>query len=480
MSAHPLLTTALVILLLGPLPSAADGLPAAIERALSRHQIAPANVSIVVQNTDADEPIINHRPAVSRNPASVMKLVSTWAALEMLGPAYSWRTEAYLLGDLERGRLRGDLGLKGYGDPFLVLEEYWKLLRALRRLGVAEIEGDLVLDASHFDVIEPPPGAFDGQPYRAYNVIPGALLVNFNAVQFQFLVDPGASTVRVEMDPPLPNLVVDNRIRVGDGGCGGYQAGVGFHVTDPGAASRVLLDGQFSRRCGGYALTRAVLDHDTYAYGLFRALWEESGGRLEGGLRSGGIPEGREPALVWQSRSLAEVISSINKYSNNVMTRQLLYTLGAERFGAPGTRAAGVRAVRGFLDERGIDTTALVIDNGAGLSRDERASAELLNRVLLAAHQSRYAAEFRSSLSLGGLDGTTRRRFVEGIAAGDDGGLMHLKTGRLDEVSAVAGYIHTPRGETYTVVVIVNAPDAHRGPGEAIQDAVLDWVYTQR
>ncbi len=468
-------TWLLVFLLLTPAPLWAQSLPASVERVLARHQIPAADVSVIVQRTDDGQPLISHRADVVRNPASVMKLITTWAALELLGPTWTWRTEVYALGGLERGSLRGDLALKGYGDPYLVLEEYWKLLRALRRLGIEQIEGDLLLDDSWFAVDDAPAGSFDGQPYRAYNVLPNALLVNFNAVQFNFVTDPGAARVRVEPDPPLANLSLDNRIAVVDGNCAAYQAGIGFHVLDPDTAARVMLDGRFSRRCGTYSLARSVLRHDTYAYGLFRSLWEEMGGRLHGELRTGPVPPGVEPVLVWQSRPLAEVIAAINKFSNNVMTRQLLYTLGAELYGAPGTRDGGVRAVTEFLAGRGMNVSSLRMDNGSGLSRSERASAALLNDVLRAAWRSRYAAEYRSSLSLGGLDGTTRRRFGDS----DDGGLKHLKTGRLDEVSAVAGYVHTPGGETYSVVVIVNSPDAHRGPGEAVQDAVLDWVYTR-
>lgn len=472
---HSRLIGLFAILLLLPAPLWAQGLPAPVERALARHQIPAAHVSVIVQGTDAGQPLVSHHADTTRNPASVMKLITTWAALELLGPAWTWRTEAYALGSIERGHLRGDLALKGHGDPYLVLEDYWKLLRALRRLGIEQIEGDLLLDDSWFDVDEVSASAFDGQPYRAYNVLPNALLVNFNAVQFNFLVEPGTERVRVEPDPRPANLVIDNRIDVVDGNCAAYQAGIGFHVMDPGTAARVVLDGRFSRRCGAYALTRAVLRHDTYAYGLFRSLWEEMGGGLQGELRTGAIAPDAAPVLVWQSRPLSEVIAAINKFSNNVMTRQLLYTLGAEQYGAPGTRDGGVRAVTEFLAGRGINTSALTIDNGSGLSRDERASATLLNEVLRAAWRSRYAAEFRSSLSLGGLDGTTRRRF----GSADDGGLMHLKTGRLDAVSAVAGYVHAPSGQTYSVVVIVNSPDAHRGPGEVVQDAVLEWVYTQ-
>ncbi len=172
-----------------------------------------------------------------------------------------------------------------------------------------------------------------------------------------------------------------------------------------------MLDGKFSRRCNGYSMSRTALQHDTYDYGLFRALWKEVGGQFNGKLGKVVVPTDQTPALVWQSRPLGEVIRSINKNSNNVMTRQLVYTLGAEIGGEPGTAAKGIDAIRAFLQKRGIDVSTLVLQNGAGLSRDERASAALLASVLRAAQKSAYAPEFMASLSLGGLDGTTRGRF---------------------------------------------------------------------
>ena len=248
-------------------------LPPEVERVLTGHGIPAGNVSIVVQAVDDARPILSHLPDLPRSPASVMKVVTTWSALEYLGPAYIWPTEVYFLGDFDGRKLDGDLAIKGYGDPYLVVEEVWKLLRALRRMGLTEITGDLVLDDSHFTVEEPDPGAFDGQPYRTYNVVPNALLMNFKAVQFQFMADPAHARVNVATDPVLTNLQIDNNLALVDGPCRGYQAGISFNHAEPTTLERVVLDGQFSRRCNVYALGRTVLQHDTFAFGLFTALW---------------------------------------------------------------------------------------------------------------------------------------------------------------------------------------------------------------
>jgi D-alanyl-D-alanine carboxypeptidase/D-alanyl-D-alanine-endopeptidase (penicillin-binding protein 4) len=447
-------------------------LPPGVNRVLTGHGISPDDVSIVVENVDSAELVLSHLPDVPRNPASVMKLVTTWAALEMLGPAYTWRTEVYFGGKFDGTVLAGDLGIKGYGDPFLVVEEFWKMLRALRSTGLEHIDGDLVLDDSFFTVSEDAPGAFDAEPYRTYNVVPNALMANFKAVRFQFVVDPINNRVRIVTDPELYNLEIRNRINLIDGPCGGFQAGISFSVDDPETLSRVIFDGNYSRRCQTYSMSRTVLEHDTYVYGLFETLWTDLGGSMQGAMRKGVIGEEQTRVLTWTSPPLADVIRSINKNSNNVMTRQLVYTLAAEIAGPPGTRDAGIGIIQEFLESRGVDAESLALVNGAGLSRDERISARMLADMLRVAQQSPYAAEYVSSLSLGGLDGTTLGRFN-----GDGNGRMHVKTGRLDHVSALAGYVHGDDGETFAVVVFGNFTDAHRGLGQEVEEAVVDWAH---
>jgi D-alanyl-D-alanine carboxypeptidase/D-alanyl-D-alanine-endopeptidase (penicillin-binding protein 4) len=447
-------------------------LPAEVQRVLTGLSISPNDVSILVQEQGAAEPVLAHLADVPRNPASVMKTVTTWSALEVLGPAYTWPTEVYFLGDFDGKALAGDLALKGYGNPYLVLEELWKLLRALRRAGLEDIEGDLVLDDTYFDVIEDDPGAFDGQPYRTYNVVPNALLVNFKAVQFQFLADLANGRVNVATDPILSNLRIRNGLKLGDGPCAAFQAGIAFAHADAEALDEVAFDGSFSRRCRGYSMSRTVLQHDTYAYGLITSLWREVGGSIRGSLRSEPVPPDVRPAMTWRSPPLGEVIRSINKNSNNVMTRQLLYTLGADRQGSPGTREKGVQAVREFLASRGLNLNSLTMTNGAGLARDERISARLLAEILQQAAASVYAPEFIASLSLGGMDGTTRGRFDDHSG----NGRMHVKTGRIDHVAALAGYVHAHGGKNYVMVTMLNTQDAHRGPGQELEAALTRWV----
>ena len=447
-------------------------LPDPLQRILSAHDIPAANVSVVVQGPGAEQPVLAHHAHQPRNPASVIKLVTTWAGLDVLGPTYTWPTEVYFLGERNGWRLDGDLAIRGYGDPFLVTEEFRKLLRAVRHMGLTEIGGDLVIDDTLFVDAAGDPGEFDGDSFRTYNVLPNALLINYKAIRYRFGIYPDGDGVHVTTDPVLANLQITNRLNLVSGRCRGYQAGITVDVRGE-AADRVFLSGDFPAACAPYSLTRTALQHDSYAYGLFATLWRELGGVHTGGWRRGAVSEDLEPVLVWESPPLLEVIRRINKFSNNVMTRQLLYTLGVEASGRPGTRAGGVDVIHDHLASRGLNADSLVIDNGAGLSRRTRVTAQLLADILELAQQPPYGAEYVASMSIGGLDGTTRRRFDDAEALGRS----HLKTGSLDHVAAVAGYVHAASGTTYVVAAMINATDAHRGTGGEFLDELVNWVH---
>lgn len=218
---------------------------------------------------------------------------------------------------------------------------------------------------------------------------------------------------------------------------------------------------------------RAVLDHRRYAYGLFSALWSEVGGEFAGGWRVGQATEDAEPFIVFDSLSLGEIISLVNKHSNNVMARQLLYTIGAESGVVPATEKSGRLAIFSWLNRNGIEVPELVLDNGAGLSRESRISARHMSDLLRLGYRSQFMPEFLSSLSLSGLDGTMARRFRNDPLTG----MAHVKTGSLDDVSGLAGYLQTHSGRRLSVVVVLNHTDVHRGPGEEVQTALMKWLY---
>jgi len=448
-------------------------LPPGIQSSLNVRKVPDSSLSIYVENLDTGEPVLTWNEDVPRNPASVIKLLTTLVALDILGPAYTWRTEAYLLGETDGSVLDGDLLLKGYGDPFLVTARVWEMLRELRQKGISRITGDLLIDDSYFDVPYHDPAKFDREPLRAYNVAPNALLMNFKVVRYHFEPDLESATVSIRVDPPLENLRIENRLKLAQGRCRGYQRGI--TITPNETVDHMVMSGQFPSGCKTYAMHRAVLSHNEFAYGLFKSIWQESGGEILGGLRNVVKPDDIEPFLVFESLPLADIISKVNKHSNNVMARQLLFTLGAERYVMPGTEEGGRQVIEDWLKNRQLGSAKLKLDNGAGLSRDSRISARNLGEILRYAWQSPFMPEFLSSLSLSGLDGTLMRRFRDDPLTGK----AHIKTGRLDHVTAIAGYLQSRSGGRYAIVALQNHTDVHRGPGEEVQAALLRWLYEQ-
>jgi D-alanyl-D-alanine carboxypeptidase/D-alanyl-D-alanine-endopeptidase (penicillin-binding protein 4) len=456
------------------LPAVADSsLPTGVRDVLNHRELADGNLSLYVENLRTGEPVVAWNAGEPRNPASVAKLLTTLVALETLGPSYTWKTDIYFAGEIKEGALDGDLLIKGYGDPFLTTERLWTMLHAVRDTGITRINGNLLLDDSYFNVGEYDPAAFDNAPLRAYNVAPNALLMNFKVVQYRFTPDAGGGKVKVRLHPELDNLQVVNQLSVRDGRCGGYQRGI--TITPNESVDEMIFSGTFPRGCTSYSMSRTALNHNDFAYGLVKSVWREMGGELAGGWKNVTTPDDLEPVLSFESPTLAEIITMVNKYSNNVMAHQLLYTLAAEELGAPGTEENGRVVVRHWLEERGFDFANLKYDNGAGLSRDARISARHLADLLRYAYQSRYMPEFMSSMSLSGLDGTLSGRFRNDALTG----MAHIKTGSLEDVTAIAGYLQARSGERYIVVSLHNDNDVHRGPGHEVQEALLRWVFEQ-
>ncbi|MCB5205830.1 D-alanyl-D-alanine carboxypeptidase/D-alanyl-D-alanine endopeptidase [Methylovorus mays] len=457
-------------------------LPLPVSQALQQAGLADDDVAVYAQRLDLPLPVIAHRADAALNPASTMKLLTTYAALDMLGPAYRWRTEIYRDGPLVDGVLQGNLILRGEGDPALMAEDFWRLLSRLRQLGVREITGDLIIDNSYFAPQAQDAAAFDGDGYRAYNVTASALVINLQASSLRLAVSADSpARVEVSAEPALPGVVVQNRLQVTRDSCGDWRSRLQYKVqpkVEPQAANApvrgvsITLSGTFSADCGEKYLELSVLDGPQYTYQLFQSLWQSLGGSLHGEVRLQALPP--QAVKITEQLSplpLADVLRRLNKYSNNLMARQLLLTVAAQQGSLPATEEAGANAVRQWLAKKGYRFPELMIENGAGLSRVERISPRHLGMVLADAYAGPWMPELMSSLPVLGVDGTLLKRMqgqpVQGRA--------HLKTGSLNGVSSVAGYVLDQHGQRWLMVFMVNHPRA--AASRAAQDALIGWIY---
>lgn len=452
------------------LPVQASSLPQPVRKVMRDYRIPDNSVSMYVHRIGDDKPVLQWQANKPRNPASTIKLVTTFAALELLGPAYSWKTDVYVDRPLSSSVLDGDLYLKGYGDPYLVSEQFWRLLREVRHRGLKTINGDLVLDDSYFSIEQADPADFDGRPHRAYNVSPSALLLNFQSVNFLFRPSAGGNAVDVVADPD-PGIHIRNRLRPVQGRCRNWKHRLRMQT----GSDSVSFSGRYARDCGEKSMYRAVADAGKYIHGVFSSLWRELGGSFTGKYKKGEVPEQAQLLYSKNSQPLPDIIRAINKYSNNVMTRQLLLTLAAEHHGPPGTVEKGVDVIQQWLQQRGLDDDALVLDNGSGLSRDTRITASHMGRILLAAYHSPRMPELMASLPIAGTDGTMASRFEDSPLTGR----VHVKTGLLDNVRGLAGYVLDGDQKRWVVVIQHNHSGAPFLAGKQLQAAVLDWVLSR-
>ena len=468
---HPVVTCAslrLVILLFSVVPAAVwatapNNLPESVSAALVQAGISDSDVGAYVHDLTVDREVLSFGADRPLNPASAMKLLTTYAALELLGPAHTWKTEAWLDGTLEGGRLNGNLILKGYGDPKLNIENLWLFLRDLRNRGLRDIAGDLLLDRSFFAIESYDPAVFDNEPSRPYNVGADALLINYKTFRLQFVPDEGTQTVGIFPEPALPQALVVNNLRLGPGNCDAWPEKPVVYQNS------LTFSGVFPSGCGEKFRYFSLLSANDYAQALFRQLWEQVGGRWSGVARDAELPPTAKLFSTCESPPLSELIRDVNKFSINVMARQIFLSLGA-RDNPPATTEKSRRAVHEWLELRGLSFPELVVDNGAGLSRADRITSRHLAQLLIAAYRSPLMPEFIASLALTGIDGTMKKRFSNSPIAG----LSHMKTGYIEGVRAIAGYALDARGHMLAVVLIINHPGAR--DAQPVQDALLEWI----
>ena len=455
-----------VALTLAPLQAGAQALPTEVDAALVRAKVPRDAVTMLVVDAEGIRPPrLAWRTQTQVNPASIMKLVTTYAALDLLGPAFTWTTPVYVDGPVRNGVLEGNLYIRGQGDPKLVLERLWLLLRRVQGLGIQSINGDIVLDRSAFEVGDTDPSAFDGEGLRPYNAAPDALLINFKSVVMTFVPNRATQTAQVSFEPALAGVTAQTTVPLSAGECNDWRTTLAADFADP---ARLGFAGSFPAACGEKVWPVAYADPRSYAARAVGGLWIEMGGRIQGVVREGRVPAELKPAFELPSPPLAEVIRDINKYSNNVMAQQLFLTLGLQQK-KRGTLDGARSTMRQWWNDRiGTGEGQPVFDNGSGLSREERISAAALAKMLQVAWRSPVMPELVSSLPASGVDGTLRKRGLR------SGGAAHLKTGTLRDAAGVAGYVHAASGRRYVVVAIAN--HANAVAARPAFDALVDWA----
>ncbi len=452
----------------------AQSLPQPVLTALQKGRVPPEALGVYVQEVAAPgstaPALIRWQAELPLQPASTMKLVTSYAALDMLGPAYSWKTSVYLNGSLDGDVLHGDLIVQGGGDPHLLAENFWQLLHQIRAQGIRDITGNLILDNSWMQPQSMDAAEFDHDPTRPYNVGPDALLVNFNVLNLH-LHEQGESLSLTPVTPVA--LQTSVQVSLGKGSCSAWRDGLQPQFSLIDQQIHLQLSGTYPRGCGdqSWMLQPYPLTPQEVTGALFRQLWQEAGGQLEGAIVAGSVPTTAVVVTEMSSLPLPEILRAMNKHSNNVMTRLVMLTLDHQARQAPASAAAAATLVQNWFARLGIDTQGLLIENGSGLSRSERISALQLGSMLKHAYASSVMPELLASMPVLGVDGTMKNRALNQPVAGH----AHMKSGSLEGVRAIAGYVLAASGKRYVVVCLLNHPNASQGV--SAQDVLLQWVY---
>jgi D-alanyl-D-alanine carboxypeptidase/D-alanyl-D-alanine-endopeptidase (penicillin-binding protein 4) len=436
-----------------------DTLEGHIDAVLAQPFLVGVQASVSVVDLADDKVLYRRNEEMALNPASNVKVVTTAAALSVLGPEHRWATRLYHRRDaLQAGVIEGDLWLRGGGDPQLVTEDLYLLAGDLRARGVRRITGGIVVDASRFDRDELPPGYDQKDELASYRAPSGASSVNFNT--FVVRVQPAATVgapPHAVIEPPVPGIVLASSATTGEGAHDRIR--VAIEIDDKGR-TKVTLTGAIGVKAGPSGYRYPVADPSRYAGEVLAVVLKQRGIRLgRAKIKTGRIPEDAALIASHHSPPLSVMVRAVNKFSNNFMAEQILKSMAPE--GAPATFTAALERVRGFLEDSNVPTQGLVLGNGSGLYDTNRISAATLTRLLALVHRDfRVAGDFSASLAVMGVDGTTRSRLRESTMRR----FIRAKTGTLDGVSSLSGYVGAIGRDPIAFAILFNGLRPGDGP----------------
>lgn len=443
-------------------------LPQVINEEIRKSGISKKDISIYIKEAGKNGKVVASLNAYkSRTPASVIKVLTTYASVLKLGFDYRWPTKFYTTGTLNNGVLQGDLWVQGFGDPTLNAGDLEKIVSDIRAEGIRQIRGDIVIDRSYFEVGDKDSSGFDENLYSAYNAMPDAMMFNERVVTV--CVIPKEKKVhKKHVDESYK--VIDQLEHVNKP-CKGKYSWPRVKIDKSEVIPAVFLQGKISKRCGKRNICQVITKpYKSFYYALKDGLRQE-GISVSGGLKLRKIPKEARGLFTHYSDPLEEIISETAKESNNLYARHLLLLLGAKLYGAPSTLKKGRDAITYILDSRGaLGEGKLKIDNGSGLSRTSTMNAKLLAEMLDHAYD-RYGSRWMETLSIAGVDGTIKKRFRNTVVKQR----AWMKTGTLKRVKNIGGYVKNRAEKYYTVVIIINSSKA-KYRGAKLQDEIMKWL----
>jgi D-alanyl-D-alanine carboxypeptidase/D-alanyl-D-alanine-endopeptidase (penicillin-binding protein 4) len=442
--------------------------PAGIMRAALISGIPLSSISIVVKEPQGVT-ILSLNPDVTHKMGSAMKLLTTFVALDQLGPHFRFHTDLFanpVAGHPERWKM----ALRGGGDSGFQYADLMALLRQAQDEGVRRLDGNIIVDRRRFNIEKQLTSGIDLNSGSLSGIRPNSLSVGYSAIELRL---PRNRRGEITIDPPFKLLLPTNRFVQQHRECPkDWEEDLNLiaHAPSPKKIEAVELIGTWPENCPEGVIRRAPLSaNEQLKWSVWNAL-RELGRNVRPEMMDGDAPSYAEVSIRYLSKPLAILVRDINKFSNNVAARTLLLNLAAESGRLPASAEDGAEIIQNWLKSRGFNFPELVIENGSGLSHKEVLSAGHLTELLNAFKKEEQFGYFLDSLPIPGEIGTLQKRFV----GREDRLQWHLKTGRLDGLKVLAGYRVAPNGEIYTLVCMVEHENADQAL--ALQEALMDWM----
>ena len=446
----------------------ADFVPSELQALIDKSGMPSKKISIYIKETKSNKLIASLNAAKLRNPASVIKLATTYASVLQLGYDYRWVTDIGYSGSISQGVLHGNLIIKGGGDPDLKDEDVLEIAHYIRDKGIRKIEGNIILDRSIFDTSGGSSARFDENPYSPYNALPDAIMFNQNLSRF--VITPQGSQIVASKSFDDRSYKIKNSLRSVNTACRYRYSWPRVDVDQGNYPAVVTLSGDYSLKCPqrelDYIVTRSYY---AFYFALVEALSDLSVS-VEGKLKLASAKDYKK-LFSHRSKTLEEIISETNKESNNLFARQIFLTLGYARYGEHSGLNNSREALRNILYEKGVTNLSKIkIDNGCGLSRSVKANTLFFASILDSAYKN-FGDRWLANLSIAGVDGTVKKRFDSALYC-----KAWMKTGSLRNVKNIAGYVASKNRKLYTVVVLCEGVNA-KNRGKKLQDEIIHWLW---
>lgn len=440
-----------------------------LKKVINKYRFNESEFSIGVLNLKENQLVGLHNEKKLFNSASLVKIITTYIGLKELGPDFSWQSDFYYTGDIVGGTLKGDIIFKGTGDASFSVEDLERMIREIQRKGINRIEGNLLFDSTYFGEI-PNEVTFDNDPMRAYNVLPSAISLQSNTINFRF--NSKKNKVKIEATPNIKALKIVNNIKSTREKCLSWREKLSYETKVNEQQGSLNFRGKFSKNCKVKEIDLAMLDWQTYFYHTFKQKWLDNGGWFNGNFINTSEPLDDDRLLVSHySDPLSNLIRDTNKYSLNLMSRNLMLTVIANENNVHPTEKMVNPYIKNWLSKNKIDNEGLFIDNGAGLSRDIMISVNQFLMILQNIYYDPMMPEIISSFPIAGIDGTLKKRMKNSPIRMKG----HFKTGSMNEVSAMAGFFLNNDKEMNIFVFMMNGKKANMS--QNFQEALIESIY---